>query len=69
MPEKNLADNFRDGYWLNIITLLKIGLPWELVMKADDTDMVHILATVQALHDYEQEVRDREARQQYQTMK
>ena len=33
-------------------------------MKADDNDMIHILATVQALHEYEQEVREREARQQ-----
>ena len=69
MPDKNVVDSFRDGYWLNIITLLKIGLPWELVMQADDNEMMHILATVQALHDYEQEVREREARQQYQTMK
>ena len=33
-------------------------------MKADDQEMLHILATVQALHEYEQEVRDREVRQQ-----
>ena len=64
MPEKNAVNNFQDGYWLNIITLLKIGLPWELVMKADDQEMLHILATVQALHEYEQEVRDREVRHQ-----
>ncbi len=68
MPEKNAVDTFRDGYWLNVITLLKIGLPWELVMQADDNEMMHILATVQAIHEYEQEVRDREARQQAQSV-
>jgi hypothetical protein len=68
VPEKNLAHNFQDIYWITIISLLKIGIPWELIISASDDDMQHILATVQALGDYEQEVQERAANQQQNRM-
>jgi hypothetical protein len=68
VPEKNLAHNFQDIYWITIISLLKMGIPWELIISASDDDMQHILATVQALTDYEQELQDRANNQQQNRM-
>ena len=69
MPDKNVEHEFKDGYWLTIISLLKFGLPWELIASVSDEDMIHVLATVQTIHDYEQELQERETRQSaYQQM-
>jgi hypothetical protein len=64
VPEKNVANNFKDTYWLTIISLLKAKVPWELIASASDDEMMQILATVQAMTEYEQEVQDRSMNQQ-----
>ena len=66
MPDGNVANQFLDGYWLTIVSLLKVGIPWDMIKSIDDKDMQHILATVQSLNDYEREIQEREARQQSQ---
>ena len=66
MPDTNVAYQFLDGYWLTIVSLLKVGIPWDMIKSIDDKDMQHILATVQSLNDYEREIQEREARQQSQ---
>ena len=66
MPDTNVANQFLDGYWLTIVSLLKVGIPWDMIKSIDDKDMQHILATVQSLNDYEREIQEREARQQSQ---
>ena len=66
MPDTNIAHQFLDGYWLTIVSLLKVGIPWDMIKSIDDKDMQHIFATVQSLNDYEREVQEREARQQSQ---
>ena len=47
-----------------IISLLKAKVPWELIASASDDEMMQILATVQAMTEYEQEVQDRSMNQQ-----
>ncbi len=66
MPDGNVANQFLDGYWLTIVSLLKVGIPWDMIKSIDDKDMQHIFATVQSLNDYEREVQERDARQQSQ---
>lgn len=66
MPDGNVATQFLDGYWLTIVSLLKVGIPWDMIKSIDDKDMQHIFATVQSLNDYEREVQERDARQQSQ---
>lgn len=66
MPEGNVANQFLDGYWLTIVSLLKVGIPWDMIKTIDDKDMQHIFASVQALNDYEREIQERDARQQSQ---
>ena len=66
MPDTNVANQFLDGYWLTIVSLLKVGIPWDMIKSIDDKDMQHIFATVQSLNDYEREVQERDARQQSQ---
>ena len=66
MPDTNVANQFLDGYWLTIVSLLKVGIPWDMIKSIDDKDMQHIFATVQSLNDYEREIQEREARQQSQ---
>mgnify|MGYP003627812994 FL=1 len=64
MPEKNVAKIFKDTYWITIISLLKAKVPWELIVSASDSEMMQILATIQAMNEYEQEVQDRAMNQQ-----
>tara|TARA_R110002020_G_scaffold151034_1_gene327978 strand:- start:884 stop:1090 length:207 start_codon:yes stop_codon:yes gene_type:complete len=59
VPEKNVAKIFKDTYWITIISLLKLNVPWDLIVSASDDEMMQILATVQAMADHEQEVQDR----------
>jgi len=66
VPDTNVANQFLDGYWLTIVSLLKVGIPWDMIKTIDDKDMNHIIATVQAIHDYEREVQERDTRQQSQ---
>tara|TARA_Y100000310_G_scaffold288271_1_gene313762 strand:- start:38 stop:262 length:225 start_codon:yes stop_codon:yes gene_type:complete len=66
VPDGNVANQFLDGYWLTIVSLLKVGIPWDMIKSIDDKDMQHIFATVQSLNDYEREVQERDARQQSQ---
>ena len=66
MPDGNVATQFLDGYWLTFVSLLNVGIPWDMIKSIDDKDMQHIFATVQSLNDYEREVQERDARQQSQ---
>jgi hypothetical protein len=66
VPDTNVANQFLDGYWLTIVSLLKVGIPWDMIKSIDDKDMQHIFATVQSLNDYEREIQERETRQQSQ---
>tara|TARA_R110000824_G_scaffold170277_1_gene347603 strand:+ start:1378 stop:1584 length:207 start_codon:yes stop_codon:yes gene_type:complete len=62
VPDKsNLAQLFTDNYWLTIVTLIKAGVPWELISTMTDKDMGLLLGTLQAITDYEQEVQNRES--------
>ena len=60
----NPKQQFLDGYWLTILNLLKQGIPWDVINSVSDAEMVLILASLQAMNEHEQEVQERNMRQQ-----
>lgn len=56
------VNNYRDNYWLTIVSLLKAGIPWELIDNITDVEMHTVIACVQALAEHEQELQEREMR-------
>ena len=67
MPdESNVAQLFKDNYWLTIVTMLKANVPWELISSISVADVSELLGALEAINEYEQEVQDRESRRAHQ---
>lgn len=64
--QSDIAQLFKDNYWLTILTMLKANVPWELISSISDQDIAILLGGLQAISDYEQEVQDRESRRSQQ---
>ena len=60
----NPKQQFIDGYWLTVISLIKQGIPWDLINTASSEDMILILASLQAVTEHENELQERQVRQQ-----
>ena len=62
MPETESEYYFLDIYWVTVVGLLKMDVPWDLISTISDQDMVILMGTVQAFKDYENEQQEREMR-------
>ena len=62
MPDAESEEYFLDNYWVTVVGLLKMEVPWELISTVSDKDMVILMGTVQAFRDYENEQQEREMR-------
>lgn len=62
MPETESEYYFLDNYWVTVVGLLKMDVPWDLISTISDQDMVILMGTVQAFKDYENEQQEREMR-------
>ena len=45
----NPKQQFIDGYWLTVISLIKQGIPWDLINTASSEDMILILDSLKAV--------------------
>ena len=52
MPDTESEEYFLDNYWVTVVGLLKMEVPWELISTVSDKDMVILMGTVQAFRDY-----------------
>ena len=62
MPDTESEEYFLDNYWVTVVGLLKMEVPWELISTVSDKDIVILIGTVQAFRDYENEQQEREMR-------
>ena len=62
MPDTESEEYFLDNYWVTVVGLLKMEVPWELISTVSDKDMVILMGTVQAFRDYENEQQELEMR-------
>jgi len=62
VPETESEYYFLDNYWVTVVGLLKMDVPWDLISTISDQDMVILMGTVQAFKDYENEQQEREMR-------
>ena len=63
MPSKNLKEQMDYQHWFLVITLLKQGIPYEVINSATDSEFELLMGIMGALQQSEQEAMDREQRQ------
>ena len=63
MPSNNLKEGIQYQYWMLVITLLKQGIPYNLIEQITDEDLTILLGVSSALLQIEQEAMEREQRQ------
>ena len=63
MPSKNLKEQMDYQHWFLVITLLKQGIPYEVINSATDSEFQLLMGIVEALQQAEQEAMEREQRQ------
>jgi len=63
VPSNNLKEGIQYQYWMLVITLLKQGIPYNLIEQITDDDLTILLGVSSALVQIEQEAMEREQRQ------
>ena len=63
MPSKNIKEQIDYQHWFLVITLLKQGIPYEVIKSATDSEFELLMGIMGALQQSEQEAMDREQRQ------
>ena len=66
MPDKDgasLHKGFQYQYWMVVLNLLKLGIPFEVIESLSDVELSTILGLTSALSQIEQETMEREQRQ------
>ena len=63
MPSSNLKEGIKFQYWMLVITLLKQGIPSNLIEQMTDEDLAILLGVGSAMIQIEQEAMEREQRQ------
>lgn len=63
MPSNNLKEGIQYQYWMLVITLLKQGIPYNLIEQVTDEELTILLGVGSAMIQIEQEAMEREQRQ------
>jgi len=66
VPDKDgasLQQGFQYQYWMVVLNLLKLGIPFEVIESLSDGELSTILGLTSALSQVEQEIMEREQRQ------
>ena len=63
MPTNNLKEQVDYQHWFLVITLLKQGIPYEVIQSATDSEFELLMGIMGALQQSEQEAMEREQRQ------
>ena len=63
MPSRNLKEQLDYQHWFLVLTLLKQGIPYEVIQSATDSEFELLMGIMGALQQSEQEAMEREQRQ------
>ena len=63
MPSRNLKEQIDYQHWFLVISLLKQGIPYEVIKSATDSEFELLMGIMGALQQSEQEAMEREQRQ------